>query len=148
MQRAKKAAAASASGPEKKDPKATTSASSTGTVNKAKPQASSKADQAAQKQSSTTPVIPAEVSSTSNQNDSQPASSKPIANKPLVKQQQPETSGSSTNLASNIVNKSKLFLHFDQYKRDYSIIEKFNIDNPKVHPAFIKLGWNLNLTSN
>ncbi len=86
-------------------------------------------------------MIPAEVASISNQNESQPAS-KPIVNKTMVKQQQPETSGSSTNLASNIVNKSKLFHHFDQYKRDYSITEKFNIDNPKVHPAFIKLGLN------
>lgn len=34
----------------------------------------------------------------------------------------------------------KLFHHFDQYSRDYSMIEKFAIDSPHVHPAFIKLG--------
>ena len=37
----------------------------------------------------------------------------------------------------------RLFHHFDSYKRDYSITEKFNIDNPQVHPAFIKLGIQL-----
>lgn len=36
--------------------------------------------------------------------------------------------------------KLKLFHHFDQYTRDYSAIEKFTIDSPTVHPAFIKLG--------
>lgn len=41
---------------------------------------------------------------------------------------------------SNDTNKSKLFHHFDQYKRDYSIVDKFPIDNPSVHKAFIKLG--------
>jgi len=58
--------------------------------------------------------------------------------KPALKQA--ETSASSTNLASSIVNKSKLFHHFDQYKRDYSVVERFGIDNPRIHPAFIKLG--------
>jgi translation initiation factor eIF-2B subunit delta len=37
-------------------------------------------------------------------------------------------------------NKVKLFHHFEEYKRDYSIVEKMSIDNPKIHPAFIKLG--------
>lgn len=60
---------------------------------------------------------------------------------PIVKQT--ESTSSTLNLASNIVNKSKLFHHFDQYKRDYSIVEKYSIDNPKVHPAFIKLGINI-----
>ena len=37
-------------------------------------------------------------------------------------------------------NKTKLFQHFDQYKRDYSKIETLALDNPSIHPAFIKLG--------
>jgi len=44
------------------------------------------------------------------------------------------------NLATNQNNKSRLFHHFDQFNRDYSSIEKFNIDNPSVDPAFIKFG--------
>jgi hypothetical protein len=39
--------------------------------------------------------------------------------------------------------KLKLFHHFDQYKRDYSITEKLSLDNPQIHPAFIKLGLQL-----
>jgi hypothetical protein len=34
----------------------------------------------------------------------------------------------------------KLFRHFEQYKRDYSVIETYALDNPKVHHSFIKLG--------
>ena len=37
----------------------------------------------------------------------------------------------------------RLFHHFDSYKRDYSVTEKFNLDHPQVHPAFIKLGIQL-----
>ena len=36
--------------------------------------------------------------------------------------------------------KSRLFHHFDQYKRDYSITEKLGMDNTSIHPAFIRLG--------
>lgn len=43
-------------------------------------------------------------------------------------------------LIANQENKSKLFHHFEQFSRDYSIIEKCGIDNPVIHPAFIKLG--------
>ena len=42
--------------------------------------------------------------------------------------------------AGNAAGSFKLFHHFDSYKRDYSTSEKFLIDNPSVHPAFIKLG--------
>ena len=35
---------------------------------------------------------------------------------------------------------SKLFCHFDKFKRDYSITERYAMDNPHVHPAFIKMG--------
>lgn len=49
-------------------------------------------------------------------------------------------SSSIQNLASNQNNKSRLFHHFDQFNRDYSSIEKLSIDNPSVHPAFIKFG--------
>lgn len=42
--------------------------------------------------------------------------------------------------ADSTGGKQKLFHHFDQYSRDYSAIEKFPIDNPPVHPAFIKFG--------
>lgn len=44
---------------------------------------------------------------------------------------------SNENLA---VNKLKLFHHFDQYKRDYSITEKISFDSSNIHPEFIKLG--------
>ena len=47
-------------------------------------------------------------------------------------------SDSVVNLANQ--NKSRLFHHFDQFKRDYSIIEKYGIDHSSIHPAFIKLG--------
>jgi hypothetical protein len=36
--------------------------------------------------------------------------------------------------------KSKLFHHFEQYSRDYSVTEKFSLDNPSIHTAFIKFG--------
>jgi translation initiation factor eIF-2B subunit delta len=35
---------------------------------------------------------------------------------------------------------SKLFCHFDKFKRDYSITERYALDNPQAHPAFIKMG--------
>lgn len=38
------------------------------------------------------------------------------------------------------LNKSKLFHHFDQYKRDYSMLENTKINSTTLHPAFIKLG--------
>ena len=47
-------------------------------------------------------------------------------------------SDSVVNLANQ--NKSRLFHHFDQFKRDYSIVEKYGIDHSSIHPAFIKLG--------
>ncbi len=51
------------------------------------------------------------------------------------------TSQEPVNPISNLVpNKSKLFHHFDQFKRDYSIIERCNIDSPAIHPAFQKFG--------
>jgi hypothetical protein len=36
--------------------------------------------------------------------------------------------------------KTKLFQHFDQYKRDYSKVESLSLDNSSIHPSFIKLG--------
>lgn len=51
------------------------------------------------------------------------------------KEKKDESSG-----GSSVSTKLKLFHHFDQYTRDYSAIEKFTIDNPAVHPAFIRLG--------
>ena len=50
---------------------------------------------------------------------------------------------SSENLNENETNKSKLFHHFEQYKRDYSIVDKLPLDAPQIHPAFIKLGLQL-----
>lgn len=49
-------------------------------------------------------------------------------------------SSSINNLEAQQTNKSKLFHHFDQFNRDYSVIEKHGIDNPSIHPAFIKYG--------
>ena len=53
-------------------------------------------------------------------------------NKKRDSQDQPATGESGGKL--------KLFHHFDKYSRDYSAIEKYSMDNPPVHPAFIKLG--------
>lgn len=53
---------------------------------------------------------------------------------------QDSLSSSITNLENQQSNKSKLFHHFDQFSRDYSATEKQSIDNPSIHPAFIKYG--------
>ena len=57
--------------------------------------------------------------------------------KSAIKKSEASLSVSLSNLSAN---NSKLFHHFEQYKRDYSIVEKLGLDNPSVHPAFIKLG--------
>jgi len=57
-----------------------------------------------------------------------------------TKSQDPLGKKIDTLIASQENNKSKLFHHFEQFNRDYSIIEKCAIDNPAIHPAFIKLG--------
>lgn len=41
---------------------------------------------------------------------------------------------------SNQSNKLRLFHHFEEYKRDYSITERLAFDNSNIHPEFIKLG--------
>lgn len=53
---------------------------------------------------------------------------------------QDSLSGSINSLAANQNNKSKLFHHFEQFNRDYSVVEKYSIDYPSIHPAFIKFG--------
>lgn len=44
------------------------------------------------------------------------------------------------NLAAGQSKQSKLFHHFEQFKRDYSVIERYGLDNPVIHPAFQKFG--------
>jgi hypothetical protein len=56
------------------------------------------------------------------------------------KQQDKKEDGESVTSGAGVASKSKLFHHFDQYKRDYSLVERLAIDSTSVHPAFIKLG--------
>ncbi|CAF0712627.1 unnamed protein product [Brachionus calyciflorus] len=46
---------------------------------------------------------------------------------------------SNENINTSI-SKLRLFHHFEEYKRDYSITEKLSLESTNIHPEFIKLG--------
>ena len=66
-----------------------------------------------------------------------PAALKPAAR---PRKNDDDATGGGGGGGSALRNKSKLFQHFEPYKRDYSIIERLSIDNSSIHPAFVRLG--------
>jgi hypothetical protein len=76
-----------------------------------------------------TPPKEVTISTIESQFSQMTVTAKTIAHEPIA-----------SSIGNLLPNKSKLFHHFDQFKRDYSIIERCNIDSPLIHPAFQKLG--------
>ena len=48
--------------------------------------------------------------------------------------------GKKEDTGETLNSKSRLFHHFDEFKRDYSITEKSSLEYSNIHPSFIKLG--------